>query len=159
MVSIPWYGLPLIFFSTKPNYQFSYFLLNTNGLKLLMYPMYYFSDYYRYSYRYYYGYYQSYYGQYTSSSKAFIFSLKNYYGYGYFKKDISQHYYATYNHYNYGPTFGGGHDIYVANYANSNYNSYFNCQSYTGKYCNNNVWTGSNNFCADEVEVYYERTS
>nr|XP_058952138.1 uncharacterized protein LOC131779589 [Pocillopora verrucosa] len=108
-------------------------------------------------YSYYYGY--LYYGQYTSSSKAFIFSLKNYYGYGYFKKDISQHNYATYNHYNYGPTFGGGHDIYVASNANSNYNSYFNCQSYTGKYCNNNVWTGRKYFCADEIEVYYERTS
>ena len=143
-----------LFFIANPNYHL-YFVLNTYGLKFLMYSMCFASDYYRYNY--YYGY--SYYGRYTSSSKAFIFSLKNYYGYGYFKKDINTHNYAIYNHYNYGPTFGGGHDIYVANYANSNYNSYFNCQSYTGKYCNNNVWTGSNNFCADEVEVYYERTS
>ena len=143
-----------LFFIANPNYHL-YFVLNTYGLKFLMYSMCFASDYYRY--KYYYGY--SYYGRYTSSSKAFIFSLKNYYGYGYFKKDINAHNYAIYNHYNYGPTFGGGHDIYVASNANRNYNSYFYCHSYTGKYCNNNVWTGRNTFCADEIEVYYERTS
>ena len=104
-------------------------------------------------------YYYGYYGRYRYSSKAFIFSLKNYFGYGYFKKDIISISYATYSHRYYGPTFGSGFDIHVANYANSNYNSYFNSRSYTGKYSNNNVWTGSNNFCANEVEVYRELTS
>ncbi|PFX14672.1 Fibrillin-1 [Stylophora pistillata] len=99
---------------------------------------------------------------YSYSSTAFIFSLKNYYGYGYFKKNIYSGYrrYATYSYYYYGPTFGHGHDIYVANNANSNYNSYFNgCNTYGGSYCNNNLWTGSRNFCADEIEVFYETTS
>lgn len=106
-------------------------------------------------------YYYGYSGRYRYSSKAFIFSLKNYFGYGYFKKDITGYHvsYATYSHRYYGPTFGSGFDIHVANYANSNYNSYFNSRSYTGKYSNNNVWTGSNTFCANEVEVYRELTS
>ena len=94
---------------------------------------------------------------YQYSTNTFIYSLRNYYGYGYFKNDINQYYqYSTYSYYNYGPTFGGGHDIYVSSYANSNYNSYFNCYSYTSPYCDNYLWTGSTNFCADEVEVYYE---
>lgn len=96
---------------------------------------------------------------YIYSSKAFIFSLKNYQGSGYFKRDITNSYYATYNNYNYGPTFGSGHDIYVANYANRNYYSGFSCRSYHVSNCNNYVWTGSNNFCADEIEVYRELTS
>lgn len=107
----------------------------------------------------YYRYYSGYYGRYISSSKAFIFSLKNYQGSGYFKRDITNSYYATYSYYYYGPTFGSGHDIYVANYANRNYNSGFSCRSYLVSNCNNYVWTGSNNFCADEIEVYRELTS
>ncbi|PFX14674.1 hypothetical protein AWC38_SpisGene21153 [Stylophora pistillata] len=94
-------------------------------------------------------------GGYTYSTKAFIFSLKNYYGYGYFKKDINNYNCATLDLSHYGPTFGGGHDIIVADNANSNYNSYFNWNSYSGKYNNNDVWTGSRTFCPDEVEVYY----
>lgn len=97
---------------------------------------------------------------YTYSTRAFIYSLKNYYGYGYFKKDVNTYpSYATYSYYNYGPTFGGGHDIYVASYASSSYSSYFSCHSYTSPYCNNYMWTGSSSFCADEVEVYYEAIS
>lgn len=49
-------------------------------------------------------------------------SLKAYNGYGYSKKDSSSPSYATYSYYNYDPTFGSGHDIYLADYANSNYN-------------------------------------
>ena len=63
---------------------------------------------------------------------------------------------ATYSNYNYGPTFGGGHDIYIADNAGYNYNSYCSCHSYTSPYCNNNIWTGSQNFNPEEVEVYYE---
>lgn len=94
---------------------------------------------------------------YQRSTRSFIFSLHNYYGNGHFKNDINNNYnYATYSSYNYGPTFGSGHDICVASYANSNYNSYFNCHDYTSPYCNSNLWTGNNNFCPSEVEVYYE---
>ena len=96
---------------------------------------------------------------YISSSKAFIYSLKNYYGYGYFKNDVTTSSYATYSYYNYGPTFGGGHDIYIANNAGSTYGNYFNCHSYNDRYCNNYIWTGSNRFCPSNVEVYYEALS
>ena len=64
--------------------------------------------------------------------------------------------YATYSNYGYGPTFGGGHDIYIADNAGYNYNSYFHCYSYRYPYCNNAIWTGSSSFCPDELEVYYE---
>ena len=96
---------------------------------------------------------------YQYSTNTFIYSLKNYYGYGYFKKDVNTNYwYATYSYYSYGPTFGGGHDIYIADNAGNNYNSYFNCRcySYTSPYCNCYMWTGSNNFCPSELEVYNE---
>jgi len=94
---------------------------------------------------------------YQYSTKTFIFSLRNYYGYGYFKNDVNNYYqYSTYSNDNYGPTFGGGHDIYIADYANTNYNSYFNCYSYTSPYCDNYLWTGSSSVCPDEIEVYYE---
>jgi len=94
---------------------------------------------------------------YQYTTKSFIFSLKNSYGYGYFKNDINQYYqYATYSAYNYGPTFGGGHDIYLADNAGYNYNSGFNCYSYTSPYCDNYIWVGSRSFCPDELEVYYE---
>jgi len=95
---------------------------------------------------------------YIYSSNAFIYSLKNYYGYGYFKKDVNNNYgSATYSYYSYGPTFGSGHDIYISDYAGSNYNSYFSsCGSYTSPYCDSYIWTGSYNFCPHEGEVYYE---
>lgn len=91
------------------------------------------------------------------STNAFIYSLKNYYGYGYFKNDVNTNYEcATYNYYHYGPTFGNGHDIHIADYASSNYNSYFGCNMYYSPYCDNYLWTGSNTFNPNEVEVYYE---
>ena len=34
--------------------------------------------------------------------------------------------YAIYDHTSYGPTFGNGHDLYVASNSNSNSNSYSN---------------------------------
>ena len=96
-------------------------------------------------------------GSYQYSSNTFIYSLKNYYGYGYFKKDVNAHYYyAAYSNYDYGPTFGGGHDLYIADNARYNHNSYCYCYSYTSPYCDNNIWTGNQNFSPEEVEVYYE---
>lgn len=97
---------------------------------------------------------------YQYSTNTFLYSLKNYYGYGYFKKDIDYNYQAaTYSNYNYFPTFGN-HDIYIADNAGYNTNSYFNdCLAYRSPYCDDNLWVGSrygNNFCPDELEVYYE---
>ena len=94
---------------------------------------------------------------YQTSYNSFIYSLKNSYGYGYFKNDVNNYpQYATYSESSYGPTFGGGHDIYIANNAGYNYNSRFNCHSYTSPYCYDNLWTGDNYFCPSELEVYYE---
>ena len=93
---------------------------------------------------------------YQYSTNTFIYSLKNYYGYGYFKNDVSGYGFATYNYYGYGPTFGGGHDIYIADNARYNSYSYFNCHSYSGPYCDNSIWIGGQYFSPEEVEVYYE---
>ncbi|CAH3159381.1 unnamed protein product [Porites evermanni] len=93
---------------------------------------------------------------YQYSTNTFIYSLKNYYGYGYFKNDVSTYKYATYSGYSYGPTFGGGHDIYIADNARYNSYSYFNCHSYTSPYCDDSIWTGGRYFSPEEVEVYYE---
>ena len=98
---------------------------------------------------------------YQYSSNTFLYSLKNYYGYGYFKQDITSGYnsYATYSYYNYGPTFGYGHDMKIADNAGGNTNSYFSCHSYRSPYCDNYLWVGSrygNHFRPDELEVYYE---
>ena len=97
---------------------------------------------------------------YQYSTNTFLYSLKNYYGYGYFKKDIDNSYgLATYSHYDYLPTFGS-HDLYIADNAGYNTNSYFaDCQQYRSPYCDNYLWVGSrygNNFRPDELEVYYE---
>ena len=98
---------------------------------------------------------------YQYSTNTFLYSLKNYKGYGYFKKDIASGYYsyATHSHYNDGPTFGAGHDMHIADNAGGNTNSYFNCHSYRRPYCDYSIWVGTrygNNFRPDELEVYYE---
>ena len=95
-------------------------------------------------------------GSYQYSTNTFIYSLKNYRGYGYFKNDVSSYQHATYDYYGYGPTFGGGHDIYIADNARYNSNSYFYCSSYSSSYCDNSIWTGGMYFSPQEVEVYYE---
>ena len=98
---------------------------------------------------------------YQYSTNTFLYSLKNYYGYGYFKQDITNGYYgtATYDKNYYGPTFGGGHDMYIADKAGGNTRSHLNCQSYRSPYCDDYLWVGSrygNHFRPDELEVYYE---
>ena len=101
---------------------------------------------------------------YQYSTNTFLYSLKNYKGYGYFKQDISNGYYqyATYSKSYYGPTFGGGFDMNIANNAGGNTNSQFNCHSFrSGPYCDYRprTWVGTrhgNNFRPDELEVYYE---
>ena len=99
------------------------------------------------------------YSGYQYSTKTFIYSLRNYNGYGYFKKDVNRYYqYATYSYHDRLPSFGGGHDIYIADNAGNNYNSgfYCGCYSYTSPYCDCNIWTGSSSFRPDELEVFYE---
>ena len=66
--------------------------------------------------------------------------------------------YAIYRTSNNGPTFGG-HDIYIANNANSNTNSYTNFgNSYSvpsGVQDKNTILAGTHKFTPDEVEVFY----
>ena len=101
---------------------------------------------------------------YKSSSKAFIFSLRNKYNVKPFKADIYRYNQnAIYTNPGYGPTFGGSHDIYIANSAGSSASShtYF---GYTYRppsgysYGSSNtkaLLAGSNYFTPSEVEVFY----
>lgn len=63
---------------------------------------------------------------------------------------------AIYGHENFGPTFGAGHDIYLANNSNLNSSSYIRFpHSYTdttGQY--EKTFTGDNNFTASDIEVF-----
>ena len=64
----------------------------------------------------------------------------------------------------YGPTFGGGRDIYISNYASSNSDSYGNLggtysppSGYTyGSTFAQTFLAGSYQFTPDEVETFYE---
>ena len=59
----------------------------------------------------------------------------------------------------YGPTFGGGHDIYIADNANQNANSYANFgTSYSlpnGITDSSTILAGTRYFSPNEVEVFY----
>ena len=65
---------------------------------------------------------------YRYDSNAFLFSLVNKPGWAPVKlpqtgKYSSRRQYSIYKNPSYGPAFGGGHDIYISNYASSNRNS------------------------------------
>ena len=66
---------------------------------------------------------------------------------------------AIYRTSGYGPTFGGGSDIYIADNANSNTNSYTNFGwSYSvpsGVQDKRTILAGTYKFTPDEVEVFY----
>jgi len=71
-------------------------------------------------------------------------------------KTLSQ---AIYMNPLYGPTFGGGHDIYIADKGNANANSYAQLgHSYnypSGVNDHSTILAGSFRFTPDEVEVFY----
>ena len=102
-------------------------------------------------------------GSYTDSTDSFIFSFKNYYGLEPFKLHVKNSGNAIYGNNGYGPTFGG-HDIYIANSAGYNTNSYSNLgHSYVqlagyryGSSDTRSVLAGSYNFQPHEVEVFYQ---
>ena len=104
-------------------------------------------------------------------SKAFLFSLVNKPGWAPVKlTQTGQNSYLGYSTYgcsSYGPTFGWGHDIYVADYASSNKNSYtdlgytYAAPSGYSLYSTfaRTFLAGSNyQFQPDEVETFYETT-
>ena len=102
---------------------------------------------------------------YRYSSTAFLFSLVNKPGWGPVKFSSPGRYnnYHTYSCYSYGPTFGGGHDIYIANYRSGSYSSLGYSyeppagHSY-GSSFTQSFLAGSYYFVPDEVEVFYETT-
>jgi len=101
---------------------------------------------------------------YKDSAHSFIFSFKNKDGLEAFKLHVKRTEHAIYGKSSYGPTFGGGHDIHVANSAGSNTNSYANLGSgyaqvagyKDGASNTQSLLAGSYNFQPHEVEVFYQ---
>ena len=101
---------------------------------------------------------------YTDSAHSFIFSFKNRDGLEPFMLHVKKTDNAIYGNSGYGPTFGGGHDIHIANNAGSNTNSYNNLgHSYVQvagyKYSasdTRSLLAGSYQFQPQEVEVFYQ---
>ncbi|XP_048580774.1 uncharacterized protein LOC5507168 isoform X2 [Nematostella vectensis] len=98
--------------------------------------------------------------KYMNSGKAFLYTLYNPRGYKPEKLPgtSSNNVHSIYGGATYGPTFGGGHDLYIVDKANTQKSSYTNPYSYqrpTG--CSgNNCLAGSYQFTPNEVEVFYE---
>nr|XP_058947361.1 protein jagged-2-like isoform X3 [Pocillopora verrucosa] len=96
---------------------------------------------------------------YRRTDKAFIYSLENKEGLAPFKSMVKRGSQAIYMGISYGPTFGGGHDIHIANNAGHNAHSYTNfghsflAPSEVKEKVT--VLTGTYHFTPDEVEVFY----
>jgi hypothetical protein len=101
-------------------------------------------------------------GIYKSDQNAFIFSLTNKDNRPVkMKIDPKRHKYAIYCYPNDGPTFGGGHDIYIADNANTKMDnnshlgfSYKHPQYAQGTNEAEKFLAGSHKFQLDEIEVY-----
>ena len=106
-------------------------------------------------------------------STAFLFSLVNKPGWAPVKLTQTGKYsssyraWSTYGCSSYGPTFGGGWDIYISDYASSNRLSYTGNLGYTysapsgysyGNSFTQTFLTGTFYFQPDEVETFYETT-
>ncbi|PFX13540.1 hypothetical protein AWC38_SpisGene22366 [Stylophora pistillata] len=95
---------------------------------------------------------------YRKTDKAFIYSLKNREVMP-FKSMVTHDSQAIYMDISYGPTFGGGHDIHIADNAGHNYHSYarfgqtFLAPNEVKE--KHTVSAGSLRFTPDEVEVFY----
>ena len=108
---------------------------------------------------------------YHYDSNAFVFSLVNKPGWAPVKLTQTGVYssyraYSIYRCSSYGPTFGGGHDIYIADQAASNTNSYTNLghdygppsgHSFASSF-SQSFLPGRYTFSPDEVETFYETT-
>lgn len=98
-------------------------------------------------------------GGYTSTSKAFIFSLVNNEGLPPFKSLVTSPQYAIKRTTAHGVTFGGGHDICINDNANSNTHSYANFgHSYSvpsGIKDKSTILAGTYSFKPDELEVFF----
>lgn len=87
---------------------------------------------------------------YVNTSKSWLFSLTL--KAKYVMNDPSTYaQYGGYDYSSYGPTFGGGHDIYLASDfgGNSNY-----CNRHSYNFTSNNDLTGGYNFSIEEIETF-----
>ena len=95
----------------------------------------------------------------STTSNSFIFSLLDKEGLAPFKSMVAQPHSAICSWSNYGPTFGGGHDIHIADNANQNTYSYTDFgSSYSlpnGVTDRRTILAGTYAFSPDEVEVFY----
>jgi len=101
--------------------------------------------------------------QYSLSSKSFLFSLYNTNGFNPIQMNLtgtnSQS--AYYSNRDYGPTFGGGHDLCIANLASSAKSSFTSPSTVyqTAPGCKAGVactfFAGSHYFQPDDVEVFF----
>ena len=108
--------------------------------------------------------------QYHYDSQAFLFSLVNKPGWAPVKLPqtgtYSYYSYSIYDCSSYGPTFGGGHDINIVDYASSSSGSnthlgrtYSAPSGYShGSTFTNTFLAGTQRFTPDEVETFYETT-
>ena len=88
---------------------------------------------------------------YSRAPNSFIFNLSQKKKYN-LKDQMESS--AVYRNNSYGPTFGGGHDLYLANSCKSNNNSYCNKSSYSTENVNLLGNGGQTNFQVSSYEVY-----
>ena len=98
---------------------------------------------------------------YSATSKSFIFSLVDKEGLAPFKSMVKQaeSSHAIYSYSSYGPTFGWGHDIYIADNANQNTYSFtkfgISYSPTSGVSDLHTILAGAFYYTPDEVEVFY----
>jgi predicted nucleic acid-binding Zn-ribbon protein len=85
---------------------------------------------------------------YVNTSRSFLFSIT---AKAKYEQNSGYNTYGAYDYSSYGPSFGGGHDIYLANdwTTNSNY-----CNRHSFNFPDNTTLTGGYNFTVEEVEVF-----
>jgi len=92
---------------------------------------------------------------YIPDSKSWLFTLVNKHGLPPTKYPVSLQEYGIYDKDDYGPTFGGGHDLNIANISNTNTSSYTNFpHSYTDTTGVGRATLTTYNFKCDEIEVF-----
>ena len=94
---------------------------------------------------------------YKQCTESFLFSLVNPSGSEPTKMPLkgTNNQNGIYCNNGYGPTFGGSHDLYIANGANANSNSYSVLgNSYDAAHGNASFLVGQKNFMANELEVF-----
>jgi hypothetical protein len=100
-------------------------------------------------------------GSYKYDQNAFLFSLRRSSVSSKQRFNIISNYqHATYNTQGYGPTFGAGHDFYITDSTSSSFSgsstpsTYYYSYNYNYNYEFHNLFAGSSNFIAKELEVY-----